>query len=580
MELRYRSTRWLPALVLSLIMAGPAVAHAPRPGPTPAEACVVDPVAMQEALLGASAAQKVLEGLDPLATGTWEGEIFVLPWLYDGSYDRDEGGGPNVLPRQWVARSFFQDNPDRYDFLLVFTNFRWDAGPQTRGLYWSIANYVSGIGIDTFDLSQEFGSGRLEGYIDGMRLADYRTSSGELDERLVREILNHELGHRWLVHPQVDSDGGPSDDLLGRDGSHWSYLLDSDASFLYGSKWSDNGDGTFTATEVRRRFSDLDLYLMGMIPPEDVAPFVLLENPEIDTTQLPLLGDTVEAVPRTLGVEDVIAAEGPRFPAADVAEHEFDVGVIYLVDPAIGVAPQDLDLLDDLRRFWKQSVFRHTRGRAVVDPAFQGDLPPGGAAADLQTAIDWLSRQGEILWQDSPLTAIRDTAEAVEALGRAGGHFDAVEDALRVLPATAAGSAELRYRRLEALARWSEDPQADWSELADAVVGERDEHGGWAALPRYSSDPVTTARAVRALAAARRPAEAAAGWDWLAARRNADGGWGWQVGSPSSVPATLEVLSAARALDPAGFWDLPEVAEGIAWLLGKRVDGGFGDPFP
>ncbi|MBI4697887.1 MAG: hypothetical protein HY758_02980 [Nitrospirae bacterium] len=37
--------------------------------------------------------------------------------------------------------------------------------------------------------------------------------------------------------------------LLGKDNRHWSYLLDSDASVLYGNDWQDNKDGTFTSTE-------------------------------------------------------------------------------------------------------------------------------------------------------------------------------------------------------------------------------------------------------------------------------------------------------------------------------------------
>ncbi len=60
--------------------------------------------------------------------------------------------------------------------------------------------------------------------------------------------------------------------------AHWSYLLDSDASFLYGSDWTDHHDGTFTATDVLSGFSDLDLYLMGLVGPESVDPFWLLEN--------------------------------------------------------------------------------------------------------------------------------------------------------------------------------------------------------------------------------------------------------------------------------------------------------------
>lgn len=55
-------------------------------------------------------------------------------------------------------------------------------------------------------------------------------------------LLNHEVAHQWLVFPEFLDGGSPSDALLGRDGAHWSYLLDSEASYMYGSEWTDNGD--------------------------------------------------------------------------------------------------------------------------------------------------------------------------------------------------------------------------------------------------------------------------------------------------------------------------------------------------
>ncbi|MCP3963203.1 MAG: hypothetical protein GY719_35635 [bacterium] len=550
---------------LTLLLAGATSAD---------ENCVVGPDAIQLGL-DQAAAQK---GSVPLAVGQWVGDVFVLPYTFGSTYDADVGGVNNVAPRQWVAESFYADNPDRYDFLVVFSNFDWDAGPGVRGLYWSVANDVEGIGVSTFDLSDEFGSERMQGYIDGTYLADYVRPNGSLDEDRVEEILNHELGHRWLVHPLFDDGGASSMALLGRDQAHWSYLLDTDASYMYGSDWTDNGDGSFTATAIRQRFSPLDLYLMGFTGSSDVPPSTLLINPDVDVEQLPMLGATIDATTTTVTVDQVIDATGPRIPDAGNSQHEFRLAVIFLTDPGAPYFIDDVERLEDLRSFWQRSFFRESRGRGIIDVADQGDLPPGTVNIDLQAAIDWLVGQigPSTLWLDSGITPARDTAEAIEALAKAGGQSVAVEDALSALPDAGAPSAELRYRRLEVLARYG---SPDAGALADEARAEVTPEGGWPAFARYTPDAVTTARAVRAMAAAGRPQAAADGWAWLESTQNADGGWSWQ-GGPSSVPVTLEVLLAARVSMPADFWTLPAVEAGYAWLLDRRMDGGLGDVYP
>jgi hypothetical protein len=67
---------------------------------------------------------------------------------HDGSnYDRLEGDGtPNYAARARVAQRFYADHGDRYDFLLVFTNFPF----QTNGaiaFHGLVRNDVAGIGL-------------------------------------------------------------------------------------------------------------------------------------------------------------------------------------------------------------------------------------------------------------------------------------------------------------------------------------------------------------------------------------------------------------------------------------------------
>jgi hypothetical protein len=128
-------------------------------------------------------------------------------------------------------------------------------GDPTHALYWGVRNDTSGIGLDFFDHSQAFGNHRLQGYyIDANTLELVRNQAALLDGNHFLTILSHELGHRWLAYRDYrDHQGAISSALRGIDDGHWSYLHDTDASYLYGADWLGNGDGSFTATQTTHK---------------------------------------------------------------------------------------------------------------------------------------------------------------------------------------------------------------------------------------------------------------------------------------------------------------------------------------
>ena len=97
-------------------------------------------------------------------------------------------------------------------------------------------------------------------------------------------------------------------------------------SLMGGEVWKDNGDGTFTHEDARvwpSGLSALDLYVMGMIPPTEVPEtFLLTDVQETDRW------GTVRATKVPVRIEDIVAAMGPRVPAADAAQREFSLGSI------------------------------------------------------------------------------------------------------------------------------------------------------------------------------------------------------------------------------------------------------------
>ncbi|HSN56104.1 MAG TPA: hypothetical protein VLT32_15625, partial [Candidatus Sulfomarinibacteraceae bacterium] len=498
---------------------------------------------------GSSGPHKLADVI-PLAQGQWLGDVYVLPFEYPETYDRYlPGQVDNVAARQWVARSFLEHNPDAYDFLAVATTFPFDAGwgpygDPTHGLYWAIRNDTSGIGLPLFDVAQDYGSSRLQGYIDVNDLELVRDPQGVLDAKRFQVVLNHELGHRWLAFCRYDAGSGPpSDGLLGVDDSHWSYLLDSDGSFMYGSRWRDNGDGTFTATEVRQRYSELDLYLMGMLGADEVAPFELLESPAVAPDQYPELGATVTATPTTVAIDQVIAAEGARLPAAAEAPRELRAAMVLLVAPGTQPTAEQLGFLDDARRSWSRSFFARTGGRGVLGVGRNSIPVSSPSSVDLAGAVAWLlaQRSPSGTWSDGTPTRGRDTAAAVDALDRFGGHDGTVASALDAVTASAGLTTEVEAWRAELLAR-HQHPAA--GALLDQLASWVLEEGAWGGGLRHAGDAVTTARVARALAAGGRTAAATDAVAWVTARHNADGGWSWRDGGSSATAPTLEAVAA------------------------------------
>ena len=218
-----------------------------------------------------------------------------------GNYNKDlDTGESNVEARAVVAREFLRTHPDTYDFLVIFSTFEFATG-DALAFHWGVQNKVQGLGLAQYDVSHLFGSaGRLLGYIDMAALTRYVTDPLQPAFETVLATLGHEMLHQWSGRARfVDASGHLSAALLGRDNSHWSDLLDTNASVLYGHKWRDNHDGTFTSEAMRKFFSPLDLYLAGVYSEAEVPPFLLIDNPQHDPTVLPQANITVQGTART-----------------------------------------------------------------------------------------------------------------------------------------------------------------------------------------------------------------------------------------------------------------------------------------
>lgn len=296
-----------------------------------------------------------------------------------GSYDASYSDSSAIeTTRQKVSNEYFKTHTD-VDFLVILSTFDY-ALPETdtQGFYLEVKNDTQGIGREQFNNSSSFGSsGRLQGTIDLGNI-----TNRNLDEAIT--TLSHEISHRFGAYVKYkDTDGNINSSLLGKDNSHWSYLLNSKGSLLYGSNWQANPDGTFTATNIRNSYSPLDLYLMGIIPKEQVPPMLLIDNPSIDKTKLPKLGDTITGTAKTITINDIIAAEGERIPTVADSPKTFSIGYILLKRPGDNTS-KIAETVELLRKGFAGRFTELTQSKGSIsgispEVALQIDTPIEGA---------------------------------------------------------------------------------------------------------------------------------------------------------------------------------------------------------
>ena len=339
-------------------------------------------------------------------------------WLFDdvdGSvenaywFDRD----PFLEGYAQIEAGFLAEHPDDSQFLVIYTTWSLPAG--IGALYQAVANDVEGIGyahIADLDpvipapIFDDTPGSQVQGFLHLNRWTQYLGGDSRLDDATISLIFGQEFGHAWLAFPHyVDELGMTRDDLLGRSDAHWSFYLDSAGSPVEGHAWTDNGDGTFTADKTSLfEFSDLDLYLMGLIGPEDVAPFFLLTDPTncvdsaaddgscapTDAFRFEADSYTVTANRQDITIEQVIAAEGPRIPAVGDAPTEWDVSFLLLKRPDETLTEAELDSMAAIVDRSIELFDAQTRGlgRIVNRTAGEPDPPPPPPATDDGGTVD------------------------------------------------------------------------------------------------------------------------------------------------------------------------------------------------
>jgi len=525
------------------------------------------------------------------------GDITVME--VTGNYDADNPDGSfNSIPRQEIAQEFYRNHADDYDFLVIFSNFDF-AMPaiEVLAFFHPVKNDISGIGVKSedgnefFNHTELFGSsGMLQGTIDMGNIETIVADPLAPGFDFTMLTLSHEILHRWAAYVafQKEGDSSVSTALLGKGGAHWSFLLDTAGSLMYGNRWQDNGDGTFTSLPGHKYYSPLDLYLMGLIDASEVPPMLLITDPDppIDPARTPEAGITIKGTPEYITIEDIIRAEGERIPGVGDSQKRFSLGCILVTRPGTFTG-DELYLIRTIIKNWVMWFSCLTDGRAMVrfDAAPLEDIPenPGITPPplvpiqdpDINAGVDWLIEHQleDGSWMDVSQTAERDTVEAVHALSNFPYAGDNVADGLAWLEGISSHNTDYLARRIEVVV----DAGQGAGPLIEEILSRRNPDGGWGSNRRYMSNPIDTSFALRALAHAGYPDDhvTEAAIEYLKAAQNEDGGWGDE--GPGTIQATTNVLSAFKIYQDANSLD-DRIQSGIAWLKQRQnPDSGFGN---
>lgn len=223
-----------------------------------------------------------------------------------------------------ICQKFYAHFDDDYDFLqVVFAR----ANFANRHHFATRAD-AQGIGTSPPNVSAQYGSaGRLMG-ITVFPIATMFDAGAP--------TASHELGHQWInflgfAPLQAGVPHWPLSDLAS---DLMGFSLPGDKAgghFNYDLQPLGGGNYKMVPNNSPKGFSDLSLYLMGMVPANQVGSHFVFDNQQ----QQIVANGTLAGPVTSVSVNDVIAHFGARVPAAASAQKRFRIATILVTKGAL-----------------------------------------------------------------------------------------------------------------------------------------------------------------------------------------------------------------------------------------------------
>lgn len=270
-----------------------------------------------------------------------------------------------------MSNTFLEHFRDQYEHLVVFLDFPQQLILGAFAYETGITNTIEGIGLNPFDFGPLYGSdGTLESFVQMGWIGNYPNNPSQtvFGHFTALDVFAHEVGHRWLSRARFDRGSGQNDELLGFQRTHWNFFMDTDGSVMQGNDLRDNGNGTFQTVGAVDRFSQLDLYLMGLASAEEVPPFFYVANGQgASRDAAPQVGVQLRGNRVDLTMAEVIAGNGPRRPSFAESPKSWKVGFVILGRQGEPPSASSIALVDVYRERFISFFHQLTQGRGSLD---------------------------------------------------------------------------------------------------------------------------------------------------------------------------------------------------------------------
>ncbi|WP_350289679.1 hypothetical protein [uncultured Croceitalea sp.] len=210
-----------------------------------------------------------------------------------------------------VTEKAYEYLNDSYDFIIILSVEASQPDDLFFGRFTPVSNGIEGIGGNTFNNAASYGSeGKLKG-IMYMPRSEYVRNGPFL----------HEIAHAWANKNFLPTTVG----------GHWGYagvggqlggfdeLVSLGGNSYQGRLNNEDGFGTFANGGNSIAYGNLELYLMGLIGPEELEAIQVAENPQAGGSFGQFTADAITVY----SPQEMIANNGERVPSHQNSQKEY-----------------------------------------------------------------------------------------------------------------------------------------------------------------------------------------------------------------------------------------------------------------
>jgi uncharacterized protein (TIGR03437 family) len=190
--------------------------------------------------------------------------------------------------------------------------------------------------------------------------------------------LIHEFSHYWLYNLRI-MENGVSSRVLNPATAHpaqyvhmpaaFPVLSTGDSSVMGGTRFRDNGDGSFTAPSPYPYYGLTwhELYLMGLAAPQEVEPWFYIDNsnPALGPEYYTPAG-TYRGTRKNVVIQQVIDALGPRVPAYKDSQKSFKVMFVLMERSTRRATDDEIGQVNTKRQQMERNFALATGNRAQL----------------------------------------------------------------------------------------------------------------------------------------------------------------------------------------------------------------------